>query len=160
MEELKGSRLNLDFVAGLIVGEGSFYWTRVSYGKIPAFALRMHVRDKALVEAVRNSLGLKAKVREYIHDNRHYVSLAVREIGPLKNIIIPTLYPRLFGYKKLQFLQWFMGFFAADAAEGFKFFPNALRLRFPELCDENTLTKMIEREQMGIAGIEPAAFPM
>lgn len=148
MEESSGGKLSLDFIAGLIVGEGTFYWTKVGYGKIPAFALRMHIRDKALVEAVRSSLGLKGKVREYIHGGRHYVFLAVREIGPLKNIIIPTLYPRLFGYKKLQFLHWFRGFFEPDAAEGFKFFPNALRSRFPELCDENTLAGMIERERV------------
>ena len=148
MPYVKRETLSLDFIAGLIVGEGTFYWTRAPSGKIPGFGLRMHVRDKWLVTAVRDTLGLKKRVYEYIHNNRHYAFLIVREIGSLKNIIIPLIYPRLAGYKRLQFLEWFQGFYNPEAAEGYQFFPNALRRQFPDLCDEKTLAEMIKREKL------------
>lgn len=149
-EQSKPDMLNLDFIAGLIVGEGTFYWTKAPQGKIPAFALRMHIRDKELVVAVRDSLGLKERIYEYTHNNRHYVFLLVRNIGSLKNVVIPLIYPRLAGYKKQQFIEWFDKFYDSDVAEGYKFFPNALRRQFPELCSK----------PMGVAGLEPAAFAM
>lgn len=96
----------------------------------------MHVRDKALIEAVKDTLGLKEKVYEYKHNDRHYAFLNIRNIGSLKNHIIPLLYPRLTGYKKEQFERWFRGFFDPEVAESFQFFPNALRRKFPELCHE------------------------
>ena len=150
-------KLNLDFIAGLIVGEGTFYWTRSPRGKIPAFALRMHVRDKELVTAVRDSLGLKReRIYEYTHNNRHYAFLIVRNIGSLKNAIIPLVYPRLQGYKLEQFRVWFDGFYNPDIAEGYAFFPNAFRLRFPELCRRDVEHNSL----LDGAGIEPAASAM
>jgi len=152
MPNVKRETLDPEFIAGLIVGEGTFYWTTCPLGKIPAFALRMHVRDKELVSKVRDALGLRNKVYEYTHNNRHYVFLIVREIGALKNNIISAFYPRLKGYKRLQFLEWFHGFFDAETAEGYQFFPNALRRQFPELCDEQTLTQMISEERAQLQG--------
>lgn len=134
-------KLPLEFIAGLVVGEGTFCWTKSPRGKLPTFALRMHARDKELVEAARDSLGLREKVYEYTHGGRHYATLIVRNIGSLKNNIIPLLYPRLVGYKRQQFLEWFQGFFRPETAEGFRFFPNALRRRFPELCNTWEPTK-------------------
>ena len=160
MPNVKRETLSLDFIAGLIVGEGTFYWTRAPQGKIPAFALRMHVRDKELVTAVRDVLGLRNRVYEYTHNGRHYAFLLVREIGSLKNTIIPLLYPRLVGYKRVQFLEWFRGFFEPDAVEWFQFFPNALRCQFPELCDKTTLDTLIEHERMGGIGIGPMVSRM
>ena len=134
-ELMEDKPLSLDFIAGLIVGEGTFYWTKAPQGKIPVFALRMHVRDKELVTMVRDSLGLKTeKIYEYTHNNRHYAFLIVRNIGSLKNIVIPLIYPRLAGYKRVQFLEWFKGFYSSDISNGFSFFPNALRRQFSELC--------------------------
>jgi len=80
--------LSLDFIAGLIVGEGTFYWTKIAYGyKRPVFALRMHVRDFDLVANVRDSLGVtREKVYEYTHNNRHYAFLIVRDIDDIKDI--------------------------------------------------------------------------
>jgi hypothetical protein len=137
-------KLSHDFIAGLIVGEGTFYWTKSGSGRVPAFAIRLHVRDKELITAVRDSLGLRERIYEYTHNNRHYVMLIVRNIGSLKNVIIPIIYPRLAGYKRLQFLRWFREFFSPDIAPAFAFFPNALRHRFPELCQIENLPKMTE----------------
>lgn len=152
---VKRETLGLDFIAGLIVGEGTFYWTRTPEGKLPAFGLRMHVRDKWLVTAVRDTLGLKHRVYEYAHNKRHYVFLLVREIGPLKNTVIPLIYPRLLGYKRLQFLEWFKNFHESDIAEWFQFFPNALRRQFPKLCSEQMLNQMIEREKLKLSESNP-----
>jgi len=134
MNDVKRETLSLDFIAGLVVGEGTFYWTKTHLGRIPVFALRFHVRDRELLTAVKDSLGLKEKIYEYTHNHRHYVFLIVRNIGSLKNIIIPLIYPRLAGYKKQQFQEWFKGFYDPECRDGFRFFPNALRRRFPELC--------------------------
>lgn len=58
-------KISHDFIAGLIVGEGCFSWSNRPgklFGekeKVPAFVLGMHVRDKELVTAVRDTLKLK-----------------------------------------------------------------------------------------------------
>ena len=129
--------INFDFIAGLIVGEGSFYWTKRgdSGRKIPAFSLRMHVRDKELVTAVRDNLAPTEKIYEYKHNGRHYVMLIVRNPGDIKNKIIPILYPRLCGYKKKQFIEWFHGFRDEDTAESHRFIFNIFKKQFPELYE-------------------------
>ena len=47
--------------------------------------------------------------------------LIVRNIGDIKNVIIPFFYKRLEGYKKEQFFQWLEDFNKPDVAEGYKF---------------------------------------
>ncbi len=61
---------------------------------------------------VRDSMGLRNKVydfKNYQEDGykRGMKSvLIVRELGQLRNIIIPFFYKRLSGYKKYQFEKW------------------------------------------------------
>jgi len=109
--------LTNDYIRGLIDGEGSFtFTTRLNRDgtkvKIPAFQLKMRIKDKDLVEGVRDYLGLKNKVYVYYHPgkdgyNRGAIAmLIVRDFGSLKNIIIPFFYGRLAGYKAMQFDQW------------------------------------------------------
>ncbi len=62
---VKPEILSKDFIAGLIVGEGTFYWTKNGSHKIPVFALRMHIRDFDLILNFKYSLGVKEKVYEY-----------------------------------------------------------------------------------------------
>ena len=128
-------KLTLEFIAGLIVGEGTFYWTksRGSQWKTPSFALRMHVRDRELVTMVRDSLGLTEKVHEYKHSGRHYVHLFIRHPGDLKNKLIPFIYPLLQGYKLEQFIHWFHQFTDEDTAENYKFIFQVFKKQFPEL---------------------------
>src|SRR3989344_2576056 len=102
--------LSYDFIAGLITGEGTFYWTKnKGTKKTPAFALRMHIRDFDLLVNVRYSLGLKERVYEYIHNGRHYAFLFARSFDSLRKVI-DNIYPKLGGYKRLQFIEWFQKF--------------------------------------------------
>ena len=107
-------KLPYDYIRGLVEGEGTFtFSTRKKFHtKIPAFAVKMHVRDKELLEMVRDTLGLKNKVYEYNHQGKDghvrgpQAMLIVREIGQLKNIIVPFFYKRLYGNKGKQFGEW------------------------------------------------------
>lgn len=128
--------LSKDFIACLIVGEGTFYWTTdsVSSNKIPAFALRFHIRDFDLLINVKYFLGLKERVYEYNHGGRHYAFLIVRSIEGLKKII-EDIYPLLSGYKKIQFVEWFKRFGAVERKPRDVALYNIFRSRFPELYD-------------------------
>src|SRR3989338_8719979 len=112
--------ISYDYIRGLVDGEGCFSFHtvpgRVGSGfekmRISVFAISMHERDEALITALRDKLGLKNRV--YNHKpslgdgaNRGRKStLFVRDIGALKNVIIPLFYNRLFGYKGKQFVEW------------------------------------------------------
>ncbi len=102
-----------DYIRGLIEGEGSFTFSSSGPGrKVPSFQLRMHVRDKVLLEKVRDFLGLKNKIYTYHYPGNDgakrgpQVVLIVREFGSLKNIIIPLFYRNLIGNKSIQFDEW------------------------------------------------------
>ncbi|MBI5306058.1 LAGLIDADG family homing endonuclease [Candidatus Wolfebacteria bacterium] len=109
-------KLSCDYIRGLVDGEGTFTfcttgeWNKKS--KVPAFQLRMHIRDKELIETIRNFLGLRNKVYIYHYPGKDGASrgpqamLIVREFNNLKDIIIPLFYKKLFGYKGIQFTEW------------------------------------------------------
>lgn len=114
-------RLSDDYIRGLIEGEGYFGPdTRISGEKVPEFVLKMHVRDKELIEAVRDYLGIPNRVYEYIHNDRHYAMLIVREIGALKNKILPLCNKKLLGHKGTQFSWWIQKFPYLGGREGNK----------------------------------------
>lgn len=106
------------YIRGLVEGEGTFTFdTRISAGikhKIPSFALSMHVRDEDLIKGVRDFLKIKNKVYVYHYPgkDRYYLKrgpkaiLIVREIGSLKNKILPLFYNQLVGNKAIQFDNW------------------------------------------------------
>ena len=117
-------KLSDDYILGLIDGEGCFTFCVSTYlsnrkflrRKIPAFALAMHERDMNLIKSVRDHLGIRNKVyiyhkpgivlktKTYLRGDQAF--LIVREIGSLKNIIVPFFYKRLKGYKRIQFEKW------------------------------------------------------
>ncbi len=107
-------KLSYEYIRGLVEGEGTFTFSTSHklHRKVPAFALRMHVRDKELLEMVRDSMGLKNKIYEYNRKRDDGIKrgpqaiLIVREFGQLKNIIVPFFYKRLKGNKGKQFEQW------------------------------------------------------
>ena len=73
----------------------------------------MSRRDKNLIIKVRDTLGLRNKVYEYGPRKRNdgynrngMAILIVRDIGQLKNIIIPLCYKKFAGNKKKQFENW------------------------------------------------------
>lgn len=109
--------LPYDYIRGLVEGEGTFTFdTRKQKNgtklKVPAFALAMHIRDEDLIEAVRDTLGLKNKIYVYHHQRKDGYNrgpraiLIVREFSQLKNIIVPFFYKKLKGNKRKQFIEW------------------------------------------------------
>jgi hypothetical protein len=109
--------LTSDYIRGLVEGEGSFTFSknRKSDGapiRIPSFQIKMHVRDKALLEGIRDYLGLKNNIYVYDyqrndgHNRAPQAILIVREIGNLKNTVIPFFYDKLAGNKAVQFNEW------------------------------------------------------
>jgi len=109
--------LTNDYIRGLIEGEGSFTFSKnKKYDgtsvRIPSFQLKMHVRDKALLEGVRDHLRLRNKVYVYDYQRKDgykrgpEAMLIVRDFGSLKNIIIPFFYNKLAGNKSIQFNEW------------------------------------------------------
>jgi len=114
-EIINTKKLSLDFIAGLIAGEG--YFGLVNYNttkqKVFVFQLQMHYDDRTLVFAVKNSLGLREPVYEYNYQDkknpilwRHLVKLLVRRREVIKKIIIPAFDGRLYGLKEKQFNEW------------------------------------------------------
>ncbi len=103
--------LSLDFIAGLIAGAGTFMWIKQGSQEVPVFQLKMSARERPFLELIKQRLGLKEKIHEYKHQNRHYLLLLVRKRSAIENVIIPTFDQRLFGLKKLQFELWRDKFF-------------------------------------------------
>ena len=109
-EEIK-DLLTDDYVRGLIEGEGHFGAdTRGGIEKVPSFVLKMHVRDKELIEGIRNYLQIQNRVYEYTHQDRHYAMLIIRDIPTLKNKIVPLFRKKLLGFKGTQFEWWLKTF--------------------------------------------------
>ncbi len=109
-------KLSCEYIRGLIDGEGTFTFTtsgnKKNKMKIPAFQLRMHIRDKELIEGVRDFLGLKNKIYIYHYPGKDGANrgpqamLIVREFKNLKDVIITLFYKKLIGYKNKQFIEW------------------------------------------------------
>lgn len=116
MSSRDNQALSYEYIRGLVDGEGTFtFSTTMTNGikrKIPVFSIKMHVRDKMLIEMIKNTLKLKNKVYVYNHQKKDgymrgpQAMLIVREIGALKNIVIPLFYKKLKGNKGKQFNEW------------------------------------------------------
>ena len=130
---MKQKNLSFDYIRGLVDGEGTFTfctatsWNKNKKVKVPAFQLRMHIRDKELIEAVRDFLGLKNKVYTYHYPGKDgakrgsQAMLIVREFNNLKDIIIPLFYKNLIGHKNEQFIEWLEKIGSdPDVSDGFK----------------------------------------
>ena len=129
---MQTKKITAEYIRGLIESAGTFTFTTSPRGlekkaKIPSFQLRMHVRDKRLIESVRDFLGLKNKVYTYFYPGKDGANrgpqamLIVREIGNLKNVIIPFFYNNLAGHKAKQFEEWLEKIGTDPAvSEGFK----------------------------------------
>lgn len=105
------TKLTDDYFLGLIEGEGHFGADTTRTGeKIPSFVLKMHVRDKELIEGVRNYLGVKNYVYEYKIQGRHFAMLIIRDIYTLKNKIVPMCKYKFLGFKGTQFDWWLKKF--------------------------------------------------
>ena len=99
--------LTPEYIRGLIEGEGTFTNDGSRNGRLnPCVTLKMHYRDKELIEGIRDYFGLRNKVYEYTHQNRHYAMLIIRDIPTLKNKIVPFFKNQLLGNKGMQFEEW------------------------------------------------------
>lgn len=152
-------KLSLDFIAGLIAGEGYFGW--VNYNttnqKVAVFQLQMHYNDRNLVFAVKNTLGLKEPVYEYNYQDqkkpslwRHQAKLLVRRREVIKKIIIPAFDGRLYGLKEKQFNQWKKEFSEQEKKWRYHYverLPKLIRA-MPESLDEDFKPKIIGTEKL------------
>ncbi len=152
-------KLSLDFIAGLITGEGYFGWVSHNKGKqkIAVFQLQMHYNDRNLVFSVKNTLGLKESVYEYNYQDRkkpslwrHQAKLLVRRRETIKKIIIPALDGRLYGLKEKQFNQWKKEFSEQEKKWRYHYvekLPKLIRA-IPESLDEDFKPKIIGTEKL------------
>ena len=106
--------ISYEYIRGLSEGEGCFSFSpSKSKGTTsPSFTIRMHQRDKKLLIMTRDMLNLPNRIYSYDYKGKDgynrgpTVTLIVREVGSLKNIIVPLFYEKLVGNKALQFEKW------------------------------------------------------
>ena len=106
--------ISKEYVIGLVEAEGNFSFSvwKAKERKIPSFQLKMHVRDAHLVELVRDAMGLSNKIYTYGYQRKDgtgqnsYSMFIVREIGGLKNIVVPFFYDQFKGHKDMLFREW------------------------------------------------------
>lgn len=117
----EAKKISYDYIRGLVEGEGCFTFStsnrRLVDGsiviiRIPSFVISMHERDQELLKLVRDTLKLKNRIYNYRpsdrdgHKRGRKATLIVREIGSIKNIIVPLFYGKLRGNKGKQFENW------------------------------------------------------
>ncbi len=112
-----------DYLRGLVEGEGCFTFCNIPVynrnGKkfaLPTFVIQMHERDKSLIESLKTRLGLKNRIyvhrrpalsqKDKIYRRGPMATLIVRDIGSLKNKIVPFFYGKLHGNKGRQMIEW------------------------------------------------------
>ena len=111
---MREKEITYEYIRGLIDGEGCFTFCSVpSKERLPTFVLGMSNRDKKLIEKVRDKLGLKSEINCYKprmrkdgYNRMGMCTLMVRDVGQLKNKIVPLFYKNLVGYKADQFEEW------------------------------------------------------
>lgn len=97
---------SLDYLAGLISANGSFFTHSRCQRTDFIFQFKLPAADRAVLEAARERLGLPESVRSYSTGPHQYSVLVVRSRRSISNILIPLLDGRLFGTKRAQFDQW------------------------------------------------------
>jgi len=101
-----GRFITPEYIRGLFEG-GTFSNDRRQNGaRVPCVTLKMHFRDKALLEGIRDYFKLRNRVYEYTHGGRHYAMLIVRDTPALKNTFVPFFKNQLLGHKGIQFEEW------------------------------------------------------
>ena len=90
----------LGFVMGIIAGEGSFTGDH----RTPALQVKMHARDVALLEVLRDQLGGKI-YGPYTHGDRYYCLWILRgeELRQAAELFLSHLPD---GHKRTQFMEW------------------------------------------------------
>src|SRR3989344_4008248 len=66
-----GKLITPEYILGIFEGEGTFSNDRRQNGvPVPCVTLKMHFRDKALLEGIRDYFKLNNRVYEYIHGGK------------------------------------------------------------------------------------------
>ncbi len=105
------SVLSINYICGLIEGEGCFTFSKNRTQTIPAFSIALNEENEELLIRIKNTLGLKNKIYKYgpytkdgfCRKNR--VILIIRDSDQLQNIV-PLFYKGLKGHKKRQIILW------------------------------------------------------
>ncbi|OGY57195.1 MAG: hypothetical protein A2Y84_00260 [Candidatus Colwellbacteria bacterium RBG_13_48_8] len=106
--------LSKNYIIGLVESRGSFSFSTQNSRKrrVPSFRIKLHVQDLALIEAIKEALGLDNKIYVYSPKSRDgakrhpYAMLIVRDVDGLKNKVIPFFYGNFRGRKAFQFNDW------------------------------------------------------
>jgi len=105
--------ISYEYIRGLIDGEGCFTFSTSGNYKIPTFSIGMSIRDYDLLVKVRDRLRLKNRIYKYKpwiakdgYNRMGKAILIVRDLGQLKNIIIPLCYGKMIGHKRIQLEDW------------------------------------------------------
>ena len=121
MEKLiNGREISYEYIRGLIDGEGCFSFSTIGYKdingnkkKLPAFLLSMSKRDEELIKKVKEKLKIRNKIHVYKvkkridrYNRQPMAILIIRDLGQLKNTIVPLCYKKLIGNKAKQFDEW------------------------------------------------------
>ena len=127
-----------EYLRGLIETEGCFTYCSVprrtkegaKKASIPTFIFAMHERDRELVEVIKKYMGIDKKLYYYKSSSKDgykrggTVRLVVRDIGTIKNVIVPMFHEKLRGHKGRQFEAWI---------ERMEKVPDSFKL-IPKLC--------------------------
>lgn len=97
---------SLDFIAGLVVKDGSFLWVKQKQYLVPVFQIKIPIKEINLLELIKEKLCLSEKIHRYNYQDRAFGLLLVRKRSSIENIIIPAFDGRLLGVKKEQFELW------------------------------------------------------
>jgi len=118
---MKQKKLTYEYIRGLIDGGGCFTFHTVPNKskqgevrkvKIPAFVLTMHERNEDLMVAIKEYLDIDRDLYHHSPGEKdgykrgRTIRLLIRDLGTLKNTIIPLFYNNLVGYKGKQFEDW------------------------------------------------------
>ncbi|MEX2054124.1 MAG: LAGLIDADG family homing endonuclease [Candidatus Colwellbacteria bacterium] len=110
-----------EYIRGLVEGSGNFTFTSnirkrsdgsIKKTKIPTFTIGMHIENYDLLCKARDVMGLSNKIYTFApytkdgYNRGRKAILTVREIGNLKNLVVPFFYNKLIGDKSVQFEAW------------------------------------------------------
>lgn len=113
--------ITYEYIRGLTDGEGCFTFHTanrldktggVVFNRFPVFVINMNERDYELLSTIKEKLGLRNEIyrgkawRGDGYNRGSVAKLMVRNLGELKNVIVPLFYKKLIGYKAKQFEEW------------------------------------------------------
>ncbi len=100
------TRLSKDFIAGIISTHGSFLHTHSARVEQFGFQIKLTATNYALLELIRESIGLKRPARLFREKNSSYTILTTRSKKELLTKLIPYIDGEIIGPKLAHFERW------------------------------------------------------